>query len=130
MIRGTTAQFRFKLPYTKGQLQWARIQFWQPGNQSLTPIQKTLNQCGPDNDDSKELCVSLSPDETQSFLDKYKARVQLRAQATDGTVFGSRTSLVTVYPMQDDILNGGDPMLPSANTEGWVVLDGGTIATE
>ena len=129
MIRGTTAQFKFKLPYTKSELTWATIKFWQPGNtSSLLPITKKLEHCDAP-DDSKELCVSLTAEETQRFSEKYKAKVQMRAQHTEsGSVFGSRTKLVSVYPMDDKILEE-DPMMPAENKEGWVILDGGTVAT-
>lgn len=129
MIRGTTAQFKFKLPYTKAELIWATIKFWQPGNtNSYLPITKKLEHCdGPE--DSTELCVSLTAEETQRFSEKYKAKVQLRAQhAESGTVFGSRPQLVTVYPMHDEILDE-DPTLPAENEDGWIILDGETVTT-
>ena len=130
MIRGTTAQFKFKLPYTKDELEWVTIKFWQPGNQSsLLPITKRLEHCDSQ-DGSKELNVSLTSEETSRFLDKYKARVQLRARLIEnGTVFGSRTTIVPVYPMRDDIIEE-NPELPVPDAEGWVVLDGGIIPTE
>jgi hypothetical protein len=73
MIRGTTAQFKFKLPYTKEELAWATIKFWQSRNTNpLLPITKKLEHCDAP-DDSKELCVSLTAEETARFSDKYKA---------------------------------------------------------
>ncbi len=129
MIRGTTAQFKFKLPYSKEEIDWATIKFWQPQNPSkLLPITRKLEDCTA-SDDSYSLCVSLTAEETSRFLDKYKAKVQLRAQhINNGTVFGSRTKLITVYPMPDDILEE-DPNMPDENAEGLIVLDGKTIAT-
>lgn len=131
MIRGTTAQFKFKLPYTKEELNWATIKFWQSGNtNTLLSITKKLEHCDAPND-SKELCVSLTADETARFSDKYKAKVQLRAQhAQSGTIFGSRTQLITVYPILDEILEEEEPIMPPANEEGWIVLDGETVTTE
>ena len=130
MIRGTTAQYRFKIPYTKAELLWATIKFWQTGNSGTVeaplPIMKKLEHCDAP-DDSKELCVSLTAEETSRFSDKRKAQVQLRAQAQDGTVFGTKPQLVTVYPMDDDILE--DPEFPTPDDEGRIILDGGTIAT-
>jgi hypothetical protein len=74
-----------------------------------------------------ELCVSLTPDETIRFSEKRKAKVQMRAQhMLSGTIFGSRTQLVTVYPMNDEIIEE-DPMMPAENKEGWIILDGETI---
>lgn len=127
MIRGTTAQFKFKLPYTKAELLWVTIKFWQAGNPSSNlPITKKLVHCDA-LDDSTELSVSLTADETMRFSEKYKAKVQLRAQHTEsGTVFGTRPQLITVYPMHDDILEE-DSMMPAQNDEGWIVLDGESI---
>ena len=126
MIRGTTAQFKFKLPYTLGDLQWVIMQFWQPGNNGTTdaplPIVKRKTELSGD---SKELLVSLTSHETLRFTDKLKARVQLRAQHTNGTVFASHQELVTVYPLPDDLVN--EPVLPGEDDDGWVVLDCSTI---
>lgn len=126
MIRGTTAQFKFKLPYTLGDLQWVVMQFWQPGNDGTTdaplPIVKRKTEL---TGDSTELLVSLTPHETLRFTDKLKARVQLRAQHTNGSVFASHQELVTVYPLPNDLIQ--EPVLPSESDDGWVVLDGGSI---
>ena len=127
MIRGTTAQFKFKIPCTKEELSWATIKFWQDDNMSpYLPITKKLEHCdAPDN--STELYVSLTPDETIRFSEKRKAKVQIRAQhALNGTIFGNRPQLITVYPMNDEILEE-DPMMPPVNEEGWIILDGKTI---
>ena len=135
MIRGTTAQFKFNLPYTKAELMWVTIKFWQLGNTStLLPITKTLEHCdAPDN--SKELYVSLTAEETMRFSEKRKANVQLRARANDGTIFGCSPKLITVYPMYGDITGdptlppgeGEYPVLPPENEEGWIIFDGETI---
>ena len=127
MVRGTTAQFKFKLPYKTEELLWATIKFWQPNNPSkLLPITRKLDDCAT-TDNPMELCVSLTAEETSRFTDKYKAKVQLRAQhSNSGTVFGDKTRLITVYPMRDDIIEE-DPNLPNANEDGWIVLDGKTI---
>ena len=134
MIRGTTAQFTFKLPYSKNELEWATMKFWQPNNQHPhLPITKRLEHCG-NPDDSMELCVSLTADETMRFSETYQAKVQLRAQNKEnGTMFGSRPQLFTVYPMNDEILDedpttpGEDPTLPDENEHGWIVFDGEPI---
>jgi hypothetical protein len=129
MIRGTTAQFKFKLPYAKAELLWATIKFWQSGNPNpFLPITKKLEHCDAP-DDSTDLYVSLTADETKRFSEKYKAKVQLRAQHTEsGTIFGNRPQLITVYPMNDEILDE-DPTMPAENEEGWIILDGDTIVT-
>lgn len=129
MIRGTTAQFRFKLPYRKSELAWATIKFWQPGNngtlEAPLPITKRLEHCTMAAD-SDVLCISLTAEETLRFSDKFKAKAQLRAQAVDGTIFASEQQDVTVKPINDDIILD-DPTMPSPNEEGWIILDGETI---
>lgn len=127
MIRGTTAQFKFKLPYPKEELSWATIKFWQSSNPNrLLPLTKKLENC-IQTDSTNELCVSLTAEETSRFLDKYKARVQLRAQHADsGTVFGCKPITFTVYPMSDEIIKE-DPILPAESEDGFVILDGDVI---
>jgi hypothetical protein len=128
MIRGTTAQFKFKLPYSNGQLDWVTIKFWQPGNMdSRLPITKTKSNCSV-TENSNEICVSLTATETAIFSDKYKAKVQMRAQPFAGAPFGSRQHLFTVYPMLDDIIDEDPTVEPEVPTqEGWIILDGETI---
>ena len=127
MIRGTTAQFIFKIPYAKEELAWVTIKFWQPNNLSaFLPITKKLEHCDTTNN-SMELCVSLTADETMRFSEKYKAKVQLRGQHSEnGTVFGNRSQLITVYPMNDEILEE-DPTMPPVNEDNWVIFDGKDI---
>lgn len=126
MIRGTTAAFKFKLPYTKDELTWATIKFWQTNNPSeLLPIYKRLEHCNTDK--PNELCVSLTAEETARFSEKFKAKAQLRALHTSsGTVFGCKPRLIPVYPMSDDILDD-DPIMPGENEDGWIILDGENI---
>lgn len=127
MIRGTTAQFTFKLPYTREELEWATIKFWQPNNESeLLPITKKLEHCSSTSNPN-ELTVSLTAEETSRFLDIYKAKVQIRAlHKISGSVFGSYPQSITVYPMSDDIIEE-DPDLPSEDKDGWIILDGKTV---
>jgi hypothetical protein len=131
MIRGTTAQFKFQLPYSMGQLQWITIHFWQPGNPSKDlPICKNKAHCNESN--PQEICVSLTAEETKRFTDRYKAKVQLRAQpiaVLGGPVFGSKPQLITVYPMPDDLIDEDTPLEPPGGpvTEEITSIDGGTI---
>ena len=131
MIRGTTAQFKFKLPYRNDDLLWATIKFWQLCNTGTTdaplPITKTLSHCSTSDDDRKELCVSLTAEETTRFSEKSKARVQIRAQHINGTVIASRQQLITVYPINDDIVDD-DVVSPGAEEQnGLIIFDGGAI---
>jgi hypothetical protein len=131
MIKGTTAQFKFKLPCPKSEVLWATITVGQKGNTGTTdapvPIIKKLADCS-NPVTSNELCISLSALETMRFSEKIKAYVQFRAQRADGTVFGNRTKYISVYPMSDTILDEDVPIVPpSSNDEGLVILDGQSI---
>lgn len=116
MIRGTTAQFKFKLPYSKDELEWIKIKFWQPQNPTLVPITKIYSHCsqsGPN-----EICVSLTEEESAAFSDKYKGKVQFRAKPKKegGLVFGCPPQLFTVYPMLDELIEE-DPNVVPTDTE-------------
>lgn len=127
MIRGTNAQFKFKLPYNKDELEWVTIKFWQSGNTNkYLPILKNKSNCVV-SEDLKEWCVSLTAEETARFSDKYKAKMQIRAlHGISGTIFGSHTKLITVYPMSDDIIDE-NPSMPVPTAEDYVILDGEPI---
>ena len=76
----------------------------------------------------KEIYVSLRPSETALFSDKYKAKLQLRAQPLIGAPFGSKEQLITVYPMPDDIIIDDPTIDPDTPIEeDWFIFDGGTI---
>ncbi len=208
MIRGTTAPFTIKLPYTMGELEWVTIKWWQDGNKGTwtapLPITKRLAHCiisniyicelsrdiaanetccftvgsvsrsftatqvisagttlkydanttsmitGEsvmtttviDNTDgmttltfvneayyAKELHVVLTAEETMRFSDRHKAKMQFRAKlSSGGKIIGCRPQLITVYPINDDLL-GDDLIQPNVDSENWVILDGGYIAT-
>lgn len=127
MIRGTTAQFKFKLPYRLSELNNVIIKFWQPGNPSrYLPIYKYKINC--EEPVAKEIYVSLRPSDTALFSDKYKAKLQLRAQPLIGAPFGTEEQLIPVYPMPDDIIIDDPTIEPENPIEGgWIVLDGETI---
>lgn len=127
MIRGTAAQFKFRLPYSYDELTSITIRFWQPGNPSESlPLFKYKTNC--EEREENEIYVSLRPSETALFSDKYKAKLQLRAQPAIGAPFGCKEHLVTVYPMPDDIIIDDPTIDPDAPTEdGWIILDGDTI---
>ena len=130
MIRGTTAQFKFNLPYNFDQERTIKITFWQNGNpgtpEAPLPIIKYTNHCIRSNENPREISVILDQSETLRFSDKRKAFVQLRGQSTDGTIFGNKPVPITVYPLcEDDILPNSTP--PSSEHEGWLIIDGGDI---
>ena len=127
MIRGTTAQFKFKLPYSYDELDKIIIKFWQPGNSNESlPRYKYKTDC--QELARGEVYVSLRPSETALFSDKYKAKMQLRAQPITGGPFGSKERLITVYPMPDDIIIDDPSIGPGVSPiEDWIILDGDTI---
>ena len=127
MIRGTTAQFKFKLPYSYDELDSITIKFWQNGNPNdLLPLFKYKHNCMERA--KNEIYVSLRPSETALFSDKYKAKLQLRAQPHIGAPFGSKEQLITVYPMPNDIIIDDPTIEPEIPTEeGWIILDGERI---
>ena len=90
------------------------------------PIVKILEQCSP-SDNPKELYVTLNQEETLRFSEERKAYVQLRGATYDGIPIASRKRLITVYPVYDDSILDDD-ILPTPSPDGWVYLDGETIA--
>lgn len=124
MIRGTAAQFKFKIPYSLDELEWIYVKVWQPQNPNRSVnIIKSITDCSePIN---REVYVSLDANETSRFSDKYKAKVQMNALPKGGVPFGSKERWVTVYSMSDDIINTGTT--PPATEDGWIILDGENI---
>lgn len=128
MIRGTAAQFKFKLPYSMGEIDWIIIEFWQSHNPNkLLPIIKTKNECSQ-TQNKNEISVSLTAEETAKFSDKYKARFQLRAQPVFGAPFGCRERLIPVYSMSDDIIDDPTvtPPIPPEEEE-LFIFDSGIV---
>lgn len=130
MIRGTNAQFIFRLPYNFDQLESARITFWQPENDGPAanrplPIIKILQQCSQSSK-ANELCVILNQEETLRFKDDRKAYVQLRASTLDGIPIASKQRMITVEPSYgDSILDGA--IEPTPEFDGYIYLDGKSI---
>jgi hypothetical protein len=131
MIRGTNAEFRFKLPYDFSELSAIKITFWQDNNNGPSsdrplPIVKIREQCSPG--DQPNICsVILNQEETLRFTDKRKANVQLRATTTTGIPIASPQQLIAVYPVYDDTILDGDAILPTPSYDGLIVLDGQPI---
>lgn len=130
MIRGTTAQFKFNLPYPYHEISSAKITFWQPGNDGSAdyplPLVKTLSSCSRGSS-LNEICVTLSQLETMAFSEESRAYVQFRGLASDGSAFASKQEGFIVYPVYDDTeLEGGKPP-EDIDGDGWETLDAGTI---
>lgn len=107
MIRGTSQQFKFKLPYEFSKLTEVNIAFWQDNNQGTEdyalPIIKHLGDCTP-NALGTVMYVTLNSKETLAFDTDKKAYVQLWATTVDGFPFGSREKPFTVYPINEVLL--------------------------
>lgn len=132
MIRGTNAQFKFRLPYEVSELQSVKITFWQNGNDGPDstrplPIIKILEQCSQ-SDVPNELCVTLNQEETLRFVDEHKGYVQLRGITIDGIPFATREKMFTVYPVYDDSVIG-DVVIPTPEYDGLIILDGQSIVS-
>jgi hypothetical protein len=129
MIRGADAQFNFNIPYPCSDLEFVKIVFWQPENKGLSadrplPIMKVLEQCFT-TDKPKQLSVILDREETLRFSDKRKAYTQLRGTTKDGITFGSKQTIITVYPTLDDSLLD-DLTLPTP-TNDYIYFDGESV---
>lgn len=130
MIRGTNAQFRFKLPYNYSELKSVKITFWQDENNGPAanrplPIIKILEQCSQ-TDKSNELSITLNQEETLRFSEERKGWVQLRGVTIDGIPIASNQKQFVVHPVYDDSILD-DEILPTPDYDGWVFLDGSTI---
>jgi hypothetical protein len=142
MIRGTTAGFKFTLPYPIGKLSRVKVTFWQDGYDGTVfnplPIIKEFDSFS-ESDDSTQLTVTLTALETKRFTDKLKARVQLVARTRaivdsetgeeiePSVRFASRISLITVHPINDDIIEDNPEDTAPTDEDGWVILDGQVI---
>ena len=130
MIRGTNAEFRFKLPYDFSELSVIQITFWQdnndgPSNTRPLPIVKVKEQCSQG--DQPNICrVILHQEETLRFTDQRKAKIQLRGVTAAGVPFASPQRLITVYPVYDDSVLDGT-VVPTPSYEGIIILDGKKI---
>lgn len=77
----------------------------------------------------KELHFILTAEETMRFSDKHKAKMQFRARLlSNGRIIGCTPRAITVYPINDDLLDE-DVVIPEVDSEGWVIFDGGSVAT-
>jgi hypothetical protein len=103
LIRGTCQQFKFKMPYDVDDIKAARIKFWQPCNENMSPIIKTLDMCVPDAK-TNSIVVTLNQEETLTFADDLRAFVQFRGLTSDNFAFGSRRIPINVYPTADETI--------------------------
>lgn len=136
MIRGTTAQFRFKVAYDidfDDNNTLVKVVFWQPGNdgpsiERALPIVKCIkNETCIWQADTQEIIVTLHPEETARFVDDRKAYVQLSVTTESGFRFASGQQLIKVYPMYSDSPLGDIVASDMSVLDGTIILDGGRI---
>ena len=135
MVRGTTAQFKFRLPYNIDEINKnvLQIAFWQEGYKGPSPdrplpIVKVFTQCNTSNIPN-ELTVKLNKEETLRFTDERKAYCQLQGKTLDGIAFASKQDIIPVYPVYNDsILDDDITPTPVPDDDDIVFLDGDTIA--
>ncbi len=128
MIRGTTEQFQFKIPYKYEEVEYVEITFLQEDvfgtADAPFPIKKYLNACD-DTTGTNILRIVLHPNETMRFIDTKKAFVQLVGRTFEGNVFSHRKHQITVYPVCSDHIFA--PISPPVTDDGWLIIDGGVI---
>ena len=132
MIRGTNAEFRFKLPYDFAEIPTIKITFWQdnndgPSSDKPLPLVKVREQCRGIQGQPNMCRVILNQEETLRFTEKRKAKVQLRGLTATGVPIASQQQLITVYPIQDDAVLDDDIILPAPTYDELVLLDGQRI---
>lgn len=129
MIRGTTAPFKFQVPYDTSTITAIVVTFsqkhWTNPGPNPIPIHKwyvrspengVIPEIPTRNDGfvffDKEIHTSLAAEDTMRFSDKEKAYVQIRVQhLVDGGILttASKPQKFTVYP----VLNDEDLGLPT-----------------
>lgn len=134
MVRGTTAAFKFNLPYELQYIAEARVVFWQEGYKGTLSNRLPIVKNYPAdsgfraNPTSKELVVVLTEADTRAFTDKLKARVQMKAvyavSDQERGTFASRPQSFTVYPIDDEIMDGAIGEDTTVTQEGYIILDG------
>jgi len=108
MIRGTTAQFKFKLPKKFNEIHFIEVTFGQDGNDNLPLVLRYNAQSGinygiapeDNNTNSNIIVVSLEPGQSKLFSDERKGWVQMEAYCTsENLLVASHKELFYVYPM-------------------------------
>ena len=128
MIRGTTEEFRFKIPYTQEEVQSFEITFWQKGLYGTAehpfPINKTELSPGVSWYDANTIKVVLTADETLRFTDKLKGYAQFAGCTINNFTFSHIPTTYTVYPLRTSI--DVDDIMPSK--DGIIILDGDVVS--
>lgn len=142
MIRGTTAQFAFDIPYDFSELEYVNIFFWQedyygPSESRALPIKLHYDANNADTDleylkwttDNRRIVVTLIPEQTARFTCEKKAIVQLSATTKSGIRFASDQQIKTVYPIHDDCEFSDKDVVKPPEIDGYIILDGGNAVS-
>lgn len=137
MIRGTTSQFKFEIPYDFSDLKSVNVVFWQDGNDGPSEARKLplILQYNKDDgglpnslswsSESNQIVATFDPEQTARFMDDRTAKIQLSATTTSGIRFASEQQSITVYPIYEGMeFSDEDVAKPSPN-DGYIILDGG-----
>lgn len=137
MIRGTTAPFKFDIPYPWEEVTTIVATFWQKHNNGTVeaplPIKKiyyadpvNARNDGFTSPSALEVYTNLTPWETLRFSDKEKAYVQIQVYYADRNVTAaSPEQAVAVYPVKNDEPVGG--LEPSEAIDDVYIFDAGEI---
>ena len=90
MIRGTTPQHRFLLPFAAESLAALRVSYAQRGE---VLAERTLSECAVN---ENAITVTLTQEETLSFVAGERVQIQVRALTKEGKAHASRILRVSV----------------------------------
>lgn len=137
MIRGTTAPFKFVVPYAFQEITRIEAVFWQKHHKGTDeaplPIEKIYNGLENGRNDgfaaptleSKEVHTTLTPEETFRFSENEKGYAQVKVFYADrNLIVSSKEQKFTVYPSHND-----DPIIvdPPEVMDDLYVFDAGAI---
>ena len=139
MIRGTTAPFKFSVPYTWSEICAIEATFTQKKDDgSMLSIVKAYdtrwgddaNPGGftPDDNSPYIIYVILDPEETLQFSEKRKAQAQIKVYCPGKGTVANKPAMFTVYPVSNDGILEEDPGEPEPGGGNVWVLDAGDIS--
>ena len=137
MVRGTTAPFRFKVPYEWSEICAIEATFTQKQNDGskLSIVKEYDTRWGennsnpggftPDETNPHIVYVVLDPGETLKFSEKRKAEVQFKVYSPGKGTVSHKPERFSVYPINNDsVLESPGEQIQDNNV--WI-LDAGEI---
>ena len=139
MIRGTTAPFKFNVPYAWSEICAIEATFTQNKDDGTrlsivkeydTRWSENANTGGftPDGNNPYVIYVALDPAETLLFSEKRKAEVQIKVYCPGKGVIANKPTKFSVYPINNDSMFDGDPGEPAPGRDDIWILDAGEIS--